>query len=52
MTSNYEDEAAELAAEADEATRDVTPDDEGEIGDFDDHVGRGMEEDPGEDPID
>lgn len=42
------DELWRLAAEADEETADVEPEEQGEVGDIEDHHGRGIEEDPGE----
>jgi hypothetical protein len=44
-----EEQALELARQADELTKDVEPDEYGEIGDYEGHLGRGVEEDPGED---
>jgi hypothetical protein len=49
MSDQSEADPLDLAEEADEQTANVEPDDEGGLGDIDEHRGRGIEEDPGED---
>ncbi len=48
MSDQPEVDPFELAKEADVQVADVEPDDEGELGDIDEHRGRGIDLDPGD----